>query len=170
MTRSPLGRLILPIMAVSIALFASLAAAQTPFASDTVPTDGRLILVLPFENRSGQSALSWIGDSFPDTLNQRLNSAGFLTITRDDRQFALDHLGLPVDFKPSRATTIRIAQTLDADFVVVGSYTVNQSRIAVQAQVRDVHTLRMSHPLEDSGDLARLFDVENAIAWTIARQ
>src|ERR1700738_3806294 len=167
MTRSPLGRLILPIMAVSIALFASLAAAQTPFASDTVPTDGRLILVLPFENKSGQSALSWIGDSFPDTLNQRLNSAGFLTITRDDRQFALDHLGLPVDFKPSRATTIRIAQTLDADYVIVGSYNVINSgvaaqppRITVQARVLEVNRLRMSAPLDDSAELSRLLDVQ----------
>ena len=88
-------------------------------------TGGRVVLVLPFDNRSGQTSSRWIGESFPDTLNQRLTSAGFLTITRDDRQYALDHLGLPVDFRPSRATTIRIAQTLDADFVIVGSYTVN---------------------------------------------
>ena len=140
------------------------------FAQSANPSTGRVVLVLPFDNRSGQTNLNWIGDSFPDTLNQRLSSSGFLTITRDDRQYALDHLGLPADFKPSRATTIRIAQTLDADFVVVGSFTVNQSRIAVQAQVLDVHNLRMSQPLEDSGELARLFDVENAIAWTIARQ
>jgi len=140
------------------------------FAQSSAPSTGRVVLVLPFDNRSGQATLNWIGDSFPDTLNQRLSSSGFLTITRDDRQFALDHLGLPVDFKPSRATTIRIAQTLDADFVVVGSYTVNQSRISVQVQVLDVHNLRMSQPLQDSGELARLFDVENAIAWTIARQ
>jgi tetratricopeptide (TPR) repeat protein len=139
-------------------------------AQSANPSTGRVVLVLPFDNRSGQANLSWIGDSFPDTLNQRLSSSGFLTISRDDRQYALDHLGLPVDFKPSRATTIRIAQTLDADFVVVGSYTVNQSRISVQAQVLDVHNLRMSQPLQDSGELARLFDVENAIAWTIARQ
>jgi tetratricopeptide (TPR) repeat protein len=126
--------------------------------------------VLPFDNRSGQTNLAWVGDSFPDTLNQRLGSVGFLTITRDDRQYALDHLGLPVDFRPSRATTIRIAQTLDADFVIVGSYTVNNGRIAVQAQVLEVNKLRLSQPLEDSSELARLFDVENAIAWKIAHQ
>ena len=102
------------------------------------------MLVLPFDNRSGQTNLAWVGDSFPDTLNQRLTSVGFLTITRDDRQYALDHLGLPVDFRPSRATTIRIAQTLDADFVIVGSYTVNNGRIAVQAQVLEVNKLRLS--------------------------
>ncbi|MEO6805456.1 MAG: tetratricopeptide repeat protein [Edaphobacter sp.] len=128
------------------------------------------MLVLPFDNRTGQTSLAWIGDSFPDTLNQRLTSAGFLTITRDDRQYALDHLGLPVDFRPSRATTIRIAQTLDADFVIVGSYTVNSGRIAVQAQVLEVNKLRLSQPLNDSSEITRLFDVENAIAWKIARQ
>jgi tetratricopeptide (TPR) repeat protein len=137
--------------------------------------------VLPFTNRSGQANLNWIGDSFPYTLDQRLASAGFLTISRDDRQYALDHLGLPLDFKPSRATTIRIAQTLDADFVVVGSYTVASSsnavgaggetqRISVQAQVLEVDQLRMSAPLEDSAELGRLFDVENAIAWKIAQR
>ncbi len=126
--------------------------------------------MLPFDNRSGQSNLSWIGDSFPDTLDRRLNSAGFLTITRDDRVYALDHLGLPTDFKPTRATTIRIAQTLDADYVVVGSYNVSNGRISVQAQVLSVGQLRMSAPLEDSAELSRLFDVENAIAWKVARQ
>lgn len=144
-------------------------AQNTPNA-DPHEIGGRLVLVLPFDNRSGQTNLSWIGDSFPDTLNQRLNSAGFLTITRDDRQFALDHLGLPVEFKPTRATTIRIAQTLDADYVVVGNYTVRDGRIAVQAQVLQLNKLRLSQPLSDSSELARLFDIENAVAWKVARQ
>jgi tetratricopeptide (TPR) repeat protein len=131
---------------------------------------GRLVLVLPFDNRSGQSALNWIGDSFPYTLDQRLTSAGFLTIGRDDRLFALEHLGLPDDFRPSRATTIRIAQTLDADFVIVGSFNVENGRIAVQAQVLEVNQLRMSPPLTDSAELTRLFDVENAVAWKVAQR
>jgi tetratricopeptide (TPR) repeat protein len=130
---------------------------------------GRVVLVLPFDNRSGQPNLDWIGDSFPDTLNQRLGSAGFLALSTDDRRYALDHLGLPVDFKPSRATTIQIAQTLDANFVVVGSYNVSNGRIAVQAQVLNVDKLNLSQPLVDSNDLPRLFDVENSIAWKIAK-
>src|SRR5580692_9277628 len=52
---------------------------------------GRVVLVLPFENRSGDPSLSWIGDSFPDTLNKRLTPVGFLTLSRDDRAFAYDH-------------------------------------------------------------------------------
>ena len=144
-------------------------------AADLRAGGGRLVLVLPFDNLSGQPNLNWIGDSFPYTLDQRLASAGFLTISRDDRQYALDHLGLPPDFRPSRATTIRIAQTLDVDYVIVGSFNVSNAgadagRISVQAQVLEVNQLRMSAPLVDSSELTRLFDVENAIAWKIAQR
>jgi tetratricopeptide (TPR) repeat protein len=156
--------------ALLLLLVALPALSQSLPKSEAPETGGRVVLVLPFDNRTGQTNLAWVGGSFPDTLNQRLASVGFLTITRDDRQFALDHLGLPIDFRPSRATTIRIAQTLDADFVIVGSYTVSNGRIAVQAQVLEVNKLRLSQPLEDSSELARLFDVENAIAWKVARQ
>lgn len=150
-------------------------AATTPAAADIRQSSGRLVLVLPFDNRSGLPALNWVGDSFPYTLNQRLVSAGFLPISRDDRLYALDHLGLPTEFKPSRATTIRIAQTLDADFVVVGSFTISNpntptARIEVQAQVLEVNKLRMSAPLRDSAELSRLYDVENAMAWRVAQQ
>lgn len=159
------------LFAVILSACASVAVAQSvQTAPEMKEPNGRVVLVLPFDNRSGNPNLAWIGNSFPDTLNQRLSSAGFLPITRDDRQFALDHLGLPLNFKPTRATTIRIAQTLDADYVIVGSYTVQASRILVQAQVLEVNKLRLSAPLDDSAELARLFDIENAIAWKVARQ
>ncbi len=169
---SPVRRLLL--LASLLAAFVPNlpARAQSPTessAADIRQPGGHLVLVLPFDNRSGQPNLGWIGDSFPYTIGQRLNSVGFLTIGRDDREYALEHLGLPSGFRPSRATTIRIAQTLDADFVVVGSFNVENGRIAVQAQVLEVNQLRMSAPLPDSAPLARLFDVENAIAWKIAQ-
>ena len=159
------------------ALFTFLLATSALARAQSAP-NGRVILVLPFENRSGNVSLNWVGDSFPDTLDKRLNSAGFLTISHDDRAFALDHLGLPADFRPSRATTIRIAQQLDANYVVVGSYSVqpvhrtggaSNDKIAIQAQVLDVDR---AHPftaslVEDGAELSRLFDAENSIAWKV---
>jgi tetratricopeptide (TPR) repeat protein len=156
-----------------VAIFAlrTAATAQSP-----AEPSGRVVLVLPFDNHSGNPSLSWIGDSFPDTLNKRLNSAGFLTISHDDRAFAYDHLGLPVDFRPTRATTIRIAEQLDANFVIIGSYNVqatwvngvSTNRISIQARVLSIDDLRLSPPIEDSAELIRLFDAENAVAWKIA--
>lgn len=133
------------------------------------PAGGKVVLVLPFENRSGNPTLNWIGDSFPDTLDRRLNSAGFLTISHDDRVFAFTHLGLPAGFRPSRATTIRIAQQLDANYVVIGRFTITSGNIAIQSQVLSIDQLRLSPPVNDGADLNRLYDAENAIAWKVAR-
>ncbi len=162
--------------ALVLALVAIFACGPVAFAQ-AAESGGRVVLVLPFDNHSGDTSLNWIGDSFPDTLNKRLTSAGFLTISHDDRQFAYDHLGLPADFRPTRATTIQIAEQLDANYVVIGSYSVvpgsgggtAASRISIQAKVLSIDALRLSPPIEDSAELMRLFDVENAIAWKVAR-
>ena len=148
----------------------SAANAAQPVTTAAQPVSGRLVLVLPFDNHSGSTGLDWVGESFPSILNQRLASAGFLPISRDDRMYALDHLGLPLDFKPSRATTLRLAQTLDADFVVIGSYTTRDGRMQAQAQLMDVRALKMSPPLQDSTQIERLLDLENAVAWKLTRQ
>ncbi len=152
------------------ALFLLFAIAPVAAYAQTEQAGGRVVLVLPFDNRSGQPALDWIGESFANTLNQRLRSTGFLTISRDDRVYALDHLGLPEGFRPTRATTIRIAQTLDAQFVLVGSFTVKDGNVSAQAQVLEVNRLTLSQPMEQSAVLSRLLDVENNIAWLCARQ
>jgi tetratricopeptide (TPR) repeat protein len=155
--------------ALVLAVVAIFAGCMDAAGQNTAEPGGRVVLVLPFENHSGNASLNWIGDSFPDTLNKRLNSAGFLTISRDDRAFAYDHMGLPVDFRPTRATTIRIAQVLDANFVLLGSFNVVNDHILIQARVLSVDALRLSAPIEDSAELSRLFDAENAVAWKVAK-
>ncbi len=129
----------------------------------------RLLLVLPFENRTNQANLDWIAEAVPEVLNQRLASAGFLPISRLDRQYALDHLGLPVNFQPSRATAIRIAQTLDADYIVLGSYSINSQRFTTTTQLLDVNSLHMGQPLQQESDISNLLDVLNSTAWRVAR-
>ena len=163
------------LLSVALALLGTI-----PLSAQTaVPSGGRVVLVLPFDNRTGDPTLNWVGESFPETLNKRLDSAGFLTISHDDRAFAYDHLGLPTEFQPSRATAIRIAQQLDANFVVIGSYSLAPStattastanrRLAVEARALSLDSLTLSAPVQDSAELNRLFDVENAIAWKSAR-
>jgi len=127
------------------------ACAQEP--ADAKPAEpsqvhGRLLLVLPFENRSGVGTLDWISEGFPDVLNRRLNSAGFLTISRGDRLYAFDHLGLPLNLQPSRATAIRIAQTLDADYVIFGSYALANNAITADAQILDVSGLKLGEAIQ----------------------
>ena len=133
------------------------------------PARGRLLLILPFENHTGQSNLDWIGEGAADIFNRRLDAAGFLAIDRDDRLYALDRLGLPLDFQPSRATTIRIAQLLDADSVIIGSYTLTGNQLTTAARILDLHTLALSPPVEQKSDLKNLLDTLNRLSWNVAR-
>lgn len=160
-------------LSVCLASAACLAHSTGALAAQAVQADqagGRVVLVFPFDNRSEQPNLDWIGESFATTLNQRMQAAGFLTISRDDRVYALDHLGLPTGFRPTRATTLRIAQTLDAQFVLVGSYVVKDGTVTAQAQVLEVNRLTLSKPLQQEASLPRLLEVENNLAWLCARQ
>ena len=141
------------------------AIAQSPTA---IP--GRLLLVLPFNNLTDQPNVDWIGEAVPEVLNRRLASAGFMPISRDDRLYALDHLGLPSSFQPSRASAIRLAQTLDADYVIVGSFSVSGARFQAKAQVLKMNALHMSAPLQEEADMTHLLDVLNSLAWGIAKQ
>ena len=82
----------------------------------------RILLVLPFDNGTGQPNLEWIREAVPEILDARFASAGFAPMSRADRMYALDHLGLPQQFQPSRASALKLAQTLDVDSIIVGSY------------------------------------------------
>ena len=153
--------------------FAGLACAQEP--ADAKPAEpaqvhGRLLLVLPFENKTGVPNLDWISEAFPNVLNRRLNSAGFLTISRGDRLYAFDHLGLPLNLQPSRAMAIRIAQTLDADYVIFGDYALTNNQLVAHAEILDVTALRLGTEIQQFGDLDHLLDSLNSLAWQVTRQ
>ncbi|MFZ0663391.1 MAG: tetratricopeptide repeat protein [Acidobacteriaceae bacterium] len=161
-----------PVLLLSFLTLPAFAGAQEASAEPTAetPARGRLLLVLPFENHTGQPNLDWIGEGASDIFNRRLDAAGFLTISRDDRLYALDRLGLPANFQPSRATTIRIAQLLDADSIIIGAYTLSGDELTVTARILDLHKLALSPPIEQKSDLKDLLDTLNGLAWNVARK
>ena len=131
---------------------------------------GRILLVLPFDNRSGQPSLEWIREAAPEILGSRFLSAGFAPMSRTDRLYALDHLGLPEGFHPSRATALKLAQTLDADSIVVGSYLTDGTAIIAEAQVVDVLRLRMTKTVTARGEMRDLIAVFDTLAWRLTRE
>ena len=157
------------ILCVVVALAALPSWSQSALGNET-DWDGHLVWVLPFENNSPQPGVDWIGASFPDILDSRLSSAGFLTIRREDRRYAMQHLGLPADFHPTQATAYRIGQTLDADYIVFGNYTVANGRIQASARVLDMHGPSMGATLQQEGNLDQLINIEDSLAWKVAMQ
>jgi tetratricopeptide (TPR) repeat protein len=131
---------------------------------------GRILLVLPFDNRTGQPSLEWIREAAPQVLSARLTSAGFAPMSRADRLYALDHLGLPQGFQPSRASSLKLAQTLDADSIVVGSYITDGTGILAEARLVDVPHLRMGEAVTARGEMRNLMAVFDSLAWKLTRQ
>lgn len=145
------------------------AALQT-LPSTAAPDAGRILLVLPFDNRTGQPNLEWVREAAAEILSSRFTSAGFAPMSRTDRLYALDHLGLPQGFQPSRASSLKLAQTLDADSIVVGSFVTDGTVIVAQAQVVNVPRLRMSQSVTSRGEMSSLVAVFDSLAWKLTRQ
>jgi len=148
-----------------------LARAQSPAeVGSSAGGHERILLVLPFDNRTGQPSLEWIREASAEILSSRLASAGFAPMSRTDRIYALDHLGLPQGFHPSRASSLKLAETLDADSIVVGSYVTDGTGIVAEAQLVDVPQLRMSQPVTARGEMHDLASVFCSLAWKLTRQ
>ncbi len=144
--------------------------AQEAAQEDSGAARGRILLVLPFDNRTGNPTLDWIREAAPSLLSSRFASAGFSPMSRADRMYALDHLGLPEGFQPSRASSLKLAQTLDADSIIVGSYITDGTDLVAEARVVDVNHLRMGLPVSSRGAMHSLIDVFNGLAWQLTRQ
>jgi tetratricopeptide (TPR) repeat protein len=145
--------------------------AENPMADAQSKTgQGRVLLVLPFDNRTGQPSLEWIREAAAEVLSTRFASAGFEPTSRADRIYALDHLGLPQGFQPSRASSLKLAQTLDADSIVVGSYTTDGTGIVAEASLVDVTNLRMMQTMSARGEMRNLVGVFGDLAWKLTRQ
>lgn len=149
---------------------AALASAQTPAAATSTAGSGRILLVLPFENRTGQPSLDWIREAAPEVLDARLAAAGFSPVRRVDRLNALDHLGIPPNYQPTRASAIRLAQSLDVESIIVGSYITNGTGLIIEAQLIDVPHLRISPSISVHGEMTDLLTLFNQLAWRLTRQ
>lgn len=155
-------------LALSVAVHARAQGAADSGA--TAESRGRILLVLPFDNRTSQPSLEWIREASAEILSSRLASAGFAPMSRPERLYALDHLGLPEGFHPSRATSLKLAQTLDADSIIVGSYLTDGTGILAEARIVDVPHLRMSQAVTARGEMRELISVFDSLAWKLTRQ
>ncbi len=151
------------LLGAMIGLFCHRAPAQMPSATRTV-------MVMPFENQTTAPGLEWIGEAFPEVLSQRMESARLHVISRDDRSYAFDHTGIPLTVRPSRATVYRVAEQMDADYVVLGNYSFDGQTFNANAQLLDMKKLHLYPEVHSSGALTKLIDLQTTLAWELLQQ
>ena len=144
-------------------VFSVAGAAQTSARTQT-------LMVMPFENQSSAPGLDWISEAFPQVLSQRMASSHLYPLNRDDRVYAFDRVGIPATVHPSRATIYHIAELMDADYVVLGSYNYDGSRFSASAQLLDIKKPHLYPEVQSNGPLTSLIDAQTELAWELLEQ
>lgn len=134
------------------------------------------MLVTPFTNDSQKAELSWIGESISETLVAEIGSAGEIVLDRDTRAEGYRRLGLKPDALYTKATLLKLGQTLDADMVCYGSYQImlptpnahpREGSIRISARFLDLRKLRDASEFSETGKLADLSRLEEHLAWQV---
>ncbi len=149
-------------------LFVGWTLAISGFGQQAVPSVQTLV-IMPFENRSNAPGLEWISEAFPEVLGQRLTADDVYVLGREYRLHAYDRAGIPAAIHPSRATLYRIAEQMDVDYAVLGSYSFDGQTFTASAQLLGMKQRHLSPELKESGPLPQLLQVQTALAWDLLR-
>jgi len=147
-------RMVRVLAAIGVVLSVSPSAAAQPAS----PGYER-VLVVPFENPGKEARLHWLGEASAVLLADDLNGVGRRAYTREERLEAFQRLQVPPIASLSRATVIRLGQVVGATHVVIGSFTMTGTLIAVRAQSIRLDTGRMDGEIVEAGPLEDLFAI-----------
>jgi tetratricopeptide (TPR) repeat protein len=126
-----------------------------------------IYLVFPFENAGALPRLDWLGEGLEELTIQSLSAAGQQVYSRGGRIGELDRSGLPPTAKLSRASMIRLAQDLDADFVVFGKFSSDGKNLTVESQILRVTQTRLLPAIRETGPLDSLMDLHLRLLWRL---
>lgn len=136
-------------------------------SSFSVAQQTRTIVVFPFENRSASSDLGWISEAFAEVLSTRLAGRDRFILGRKERNEAYQQLGVPPNTTLTLASEYKVAQILGVDWAIVGSFKVTGQQLTTEAQLLDLHRLRLSPPIQESGALSEIVKIQTELAWRI---
>ena len=124
---------------------------------------GRVVVVPP----EGPGGAGWIGAAVAETLPRALQRAGVPAVPGSDRRRAQEALGVPGG-SATRATAIRVAESLGASRLVVGSWDSRGADLTLSLRLLDARRGTLSAPLVARGPLAGLGRAVHALAWDVA--
>lgn len=151
-------------------LACSVARAQTTAAPRaTEANSSKILLVLPFENAGADSRVAWLGEGLAELSIERMALAGVVTYPRAEYLAAMEKLGLPPAARFTRATMLKIAKQINADYVMFGRYSADGGRLNMTANVLRVEKPALSPAYRESGSLQELMDIHARLAWQALR-
>ena len=131
----------------------------------TAVDEGGPVVVVPPSGAGGGAG--WIGAAVAETLPRALQRAGVPAVPDADRERAQEALGVPAA-TATRATGIRVAESLGASRLVVGSWDLQGNDLLLSLRLIDARRGTLSAPLEARGPLAALGRLVHSLAWDVA--
>lgn len=140
---------------------------------------GDTFVVLPFFNVSNNTNLGWIGESLAESIREALASEGLVALDREDRVEAYRRLSIRPYAVLTRASVIKIADTLDAEHVIYGQFDLkpdlkpvaggqapgSKASLQISAHMLDLKRLRQGPEFAETGSLEDLAVVQRHLAW-----
>lgn len=124
-----------------------------------------VFLVFPFENAGSSPHLDWLGEGLEELTIQRLAAAGQAVYSHGGRAAELERDGLSQSAKYSHASMLRIAQELDADYVVFGKFSSDGKNLTVKSRMLRVSPTALLPELRETGALEALMDLHTRLVW-----
>jgi tetratricopeptide (TPR) repeat protein len=140
--------------------------AQAPARTNGAAPSG-VYLVFPFENAGASPRLDWLGEGLEELTIQSLSAGGQQVYSHAGRTSELERNGLPFSAKLSRASMLRVAQDLDADFVIFGSFTSDGKSLTIESRVLRTDPLMLLPSVRETGPLDSLMEMQSKLVWRL---
>ena len=125
----------------------------------------KIYVVLPFESVGAPAKLDWLSEGLEELTIQRLTVAGEQVYSHTGRAAELERYGLPSGSTFSHATMLRVAEDLDADYVVYGKYAVKGAALTLEMRILSMNPLALRPPVQESGPVESLMDLHTRLLW-----
>ena len=145
----------------------SLKAQQPSVRTNSGATQSGVYLVFPFENAGASPRLDWLGEGLEELTIQALSAGGQQVYSHAGRTTELERNGLPFSAKLSRASMLRVAQDLDADFVIFGSFTSDGKSLTIDSRVLRTDPLMLLPSVRETGPLDSLIEMQSKLVWRL---
>jgi tetratricopeptide (TPR) repeat protein len=118
--------------------------------------------------------LNWVGESVAETLRTDLAQANQIVLDRQTALAGMKKLDLRPEANFTKASIIRLAQTVEADMVIYGSYQVKlppgdtqlkDGNIVIEAQMIDLRKMQNGPAVSEAGNLSDLSKYKEHLAW-----
>jgi tetratricopeptide (TPR) repeat protein len=139
------------------------------------------IAVLPLFNVDEHASpnLNWIGESVAETISEALSTGGLLVLKREDREEVYRRLSLRTGVVLTKASVLKIGETLDAGLVVFGELRVEgaesgattlKSNLRLAVRTIDLKKFQQREEFVETGTLENLSRMQTKLAWMLWRQ